>query len=113
MVAISRPQIRINTIVTTVEKQSGNISIFEQEIKMIDWRDIPDRITVRLNDDEKMFFFQLSKFINEDDLSKIIKFALSTSKHHIKFVTEALVDPNWDVIFQRKRKTQKIDRRLY
>ena len=80
---------------------------------MIDYRDIPDRVTIRINDDLKIKFFELSKVINEEDLSKILKFGISTALHHVNYVTTALVDPDWDVIFQRKRSTQKVDRKVY
>jgi len=74
---------------------------------------IPDRITIRLNEEEKAKLIQLSKVLNEEDISKLIKFGLDTTIHHLKYVTEALVSPEYDVIFQRKRKTQKLTRKIY
>lgn len=76
-------------------------------------KEIPDRVTIRLNDSEKADIVKLSEFINENDISKIIKFGLSTSINHIKNVTNTLVNSDWDVIFQRKRKTQELKRKLY
>ena len=75
--------------------------------------EIPDRITIRLNEAERLEIYQLSKIINEEDIAKLIKFSTGTALHHIKFVTDALVNPGWEVIFQRKRKTQPMDRKVY
>lgn len=80
---------------------------------MIDIKDIPDRATVRFNDEEKLIIHQLSRIINEQDLSKILKFGMETALHHVKFVTEALVTPEWEVLFMRKRKSSKLDRKVY
>ena len=74
---------------------------------------IPDRITIRLNDEEKLRLQELAQFLNEEDISKLIKFGIDTSCHHINYVTNALVSPKWDVIFQRKRKTNELKRKLY
>jgi hypothetical protein len=74
---------------------------------------IPDRVTIRLNEKEKLKLKQLGEFLNEEDLSKLLKFSLDTSIHHLKYVTEALINPEWDVIFQRKRKTNELKRKLY
>lgn len=80
---------------------------------MINYKDIPERRTVRFRESTRIKMFELSKFINEDDIAKIIDFSVRTALKHINFVTDTLVDPDWEVIFQRKRKTQKTDRRLY
>ena len=74
---------------------------------------IPDRITIRLNENERFNLKILGECLNEHDLSKIIKFGIDTATHHIKYVTNALIDPGWEVIFQRKRKTQETKRRIY
>jgi len=79
----------------------------------IDQINIPDRTTIRWNEKEKLQIQQLAQNLNEQDLSKIMKFALSTSLHHINFVTGALVSKEWEVIFQRKRKTQQLTRKIY
>jgi hypothetical protein len=75
--------------------------------------DIPDRITIRLNDEEKIKLQELAQYLNEQDISKLIKFGIDTSVHHVKYVTEALVSPKWDVIFQAKRKTAELKRKIY
>lgn len=79
---------------------------------MIELNDIPDRITVRTKH-MKLQLHELSKILNENDISKLLEFAAGTSLHHYNFVTSALVSPEWDVIFQRKRKTQPVGRKVY
>ena len=74
---------------------------------------IPDRITIRLNEKEKLLIKELSLMLNEVDISKVLKFGLETSVHHINNVTNTLVSPNYDVVFMRKRKTQKQTKKIY
>lgn len=73
---------------------------------------IKGRITIRTTHIRSQMQ-QLSEYLNEDDVSKIIEFAILTSLHHLKYVTNALVDPKYDVIFQRKRVTNELKRRIY
>jgi len=68
------------------------------------------RITIRLNG---IKLDQLKELIHEDDQSKAIDFAIDWTLHHIKFVSQALIGPEWDVIFTRKRKTHELKRKLY
>lgn len=68
------------------------------------------RKTIRL--DQKKIE-QLIEWLNEDDVSKAVDFALTTAINHINFVTMAFVPPDYDVIFQKKRKTQQLKRRIY
>jgi len=71
------------------------------------------RITIRFNEQEELKLKQLQEYLKEDDLSKVVKFALDVSLHHLKTVTELLIQPNWDVIFQKKRKSQELKRKVY
>ncbi|MBU0472082.1 MAG: hypothetical protein KKF65_05635 [Nanoarchaeota archaeon] len=71
------------------------------------------RITVRFNEAEKLQLEQLKQYLHEEDMSKVVKFALDTSLHHINFVTGMAVSQNWNVIFTRKRKCQGTSRRVY
>lgn len=59
--AISRPQIRINTIVTTVEKQSGNTNMSEQEIK-VDLKKL-----IKLLNEHSHSLFEIKDKINKFD----------------------------------------------
>lgn len=71
------------------------------------------RITIRFNETEELRLKELRTLMHEDDLSKVVKFAVDTALHHIKVVTGTLVMPEWEVIFTRKRKTMPLDRKLY
>ncbi len=75
--------------------------------------EIPDRITIRLDQDQKHTISNLSLWINEEDLSKIVKFSLEAAEHNIKKVTDLLINDNWEVLFMRKRKTNIHQRKLY
>lgn len=72
-----------------------------------------ERFAVRFNETEYLKFQQLQNILNEDDKSKTVKFAIDWALHHINYVTGALVGPDWEVIFQRKRKTQQLKRKVY
>jgi hypothetical protein len=71
------------------------------------------RTTIRFNKEEELKLKQIKQLINEDDTSKAIKFAMDWTLTHIKNVTQALISPEWDVIFQSKRKTQELKRKVY
>lgn len=68
------------------------------------------RKTIRLDDIKVK---RLQDRLNEDDISKVVDFALSWTNHHIDFVTNTLISPEWDVIFQKKRKTMELKRMIY
>lgn len=74
---------------------------------------IPDRITIRMNEREKLKFQQLGQYLHEEDVSKILKGSIDIALHHLDYVTRSLIDPSWDVVFMKKRKTQELKRKLY
>lgn len=71
------------------------------------------RTTVRFNEAEELELKRLGQFVNEQDTSKIVKFAVATAIRHIEFVTNALVSHDWEVVFMRKRKTSEIKRKIF
>jgi len=71
------------------------------------------RATIRFNEAEQLRLKQLQEYLKEDDVSKIVKFAVDTALNHIKFVTEALVTPDWNVIFVKKRKSMPMEKKFY
>ncbi|MCK5107190.1 MAG: hypothetical protein KAQ83_00520 [Nanoarchaeota archaeon] len=71
------------------------------------------RITIRFNEIEELRLKELQKYLHEEDMSKVVKFGVETALHHINFVTSTAVSPNWNVLFTRKRKTQKQNRVIY
>lgn len=71
------------------------------------------RVTIRFNEAEELKLKRLQEYLKEDDISKVIKFALDTSLHHIETVTTMLVSPNWDVLFMKKRKSNELRRKVY
>lgn len=76
--------------------------------------DIKDRITIRLNEKEKLQIQELGQYINENDLSKIIKSGFKISIWYLKnFVSEIASPPDYDVVFIQKRKTNPLERKLY
>ena len=56
---------------------------------------------------------RLKDLLAEDDDSKAVNFAIDWTLNHIKFVTESLISPEWNVIFQSKRKTMEIKRKVF
>ena len=71
------------------------------------------RRTIRFNEVEELKLAMLAKYLNEEDMSKVVKFGVETALKHIEFVTEALVSKDWDVVFMRKRQSNPIARRVY
>ena len=71
------------------------------------------RATIRFNEAEQLRLKQLQEYLKEDDVSKIVKFAVDTALNHIRFVTEALVTPDWNVIFVKKRKSMPMEKKFY
>lgn len=74
---------------------------------------IKDRITIRLNEAEKLQIKELGLFINENDLSKIVKAGFKITLWYLKFVNNDLSPPEYEVLFTQKRKTNPIGRRVY
>ena len=71
------------------------------------------RVTIRFNEIEELRLQELGKYLHEEDISKIVKFGIDAALHHIKFVTQTAINPDWEVIFQRKRKTMPLDRKIF
>ena len=71
------------------------------------------RATIRFNEAEVLKLKQLQQYLNENDISKVIKFGIDTSLNHIKFVTNAFVSNDWDVVFMKKRKSNQLKRKIY
>jgi hypothetical protein len=71
------------------------------------------RTTIRFNDEEEAKLKLLKQYVYEDDMSKLVKFAIDTALHHLNFVTNIAVSNKWDVIFTHKRKTQEVKRKIY
>lgn len=71
------------------------------------------RITIRLNEQEQLRLKQLQEYLQEQDISKVIKFSLDISLHHLETVTTLLVSQNYDCIFMKKRKSAELKRKVY
>ncbi len=71
------------------------------------------RTTIRFNSEEEAKLKQLKAIIHEDNDSTALKFSMDWMLNHVKIVTEALVSPNYEVIFRRKGKTNKDKMRVF
>ena len=71
------------------------------------------RTTIRFNEAEELKLKQLQQYLNENDISKVIKFGVDTALNHIKFVSNAFVSNEWDVVFMKKRKSNQLKRKVY
>jgi len=71
------------------------------------------RTTIRFNDVEEAQLELLKKTYHIDDDSKAIKLAIEWVNTYLKNVTDMFFPPNYDVILQKKLKTQKLDRKVY
>ena len=71
------------------------------------------RITIRFNDKEEAELELYKKTFGLDDDSKAVKSAISGYNNYLKNVTQTFFPPNYEVALIRKRKTQKIDRKIY
>lgn len=71
------------------------------------------RITIRLNDLELAKLKQLQALTGIDNTSTALKFALEWSLNHIEIVSQSLISPNWEVMFQKKSKSSPSKKRLY
>ena len=75
--------------------------------------EIKDRVTIRLNEREKLELQQIALILKEEDISKLLKFSIKWTNHNIKKVTEQLVPNDYDVVFLQKRKTNKLNKKIY
>lgn len=71
------------------------------------------RITKRFNDPQEaeLELFKANFHILND--SEAIDFAISFANRYVKNVTELFFGDTYDVILQRKRKTNKLKRKVY
>ncbi len=72
-----------------------------------------NRITIRLNDIEEADLNLLKKSFGIEADSEALKLAVKWVNSYIKNVTECFFPPNYEVILQKKLKTQKSSRRVY
>ena len=71
------------------------------------------RITIRLNKEEEAKLNLLMAMTGIDDKSTALKFAVDHTTNNVKIVTDALISPEWEVIFSRKGKTNPSKKVLY
>ena len=71
------------------------------------------RTTIRFNKEEEAKLEQLKAITGVDDTSTALKFSMDWTLNHIKIVTQALISPNWEVIFRRKGKTNNSNKKVY
>lgn len=71
------------------------------------------RITIRFNDVEEAQLELLKKTFKVDDDSKAVKLAVEWVNTYLKNVTNTFFPPSYDVILMRKKKTEKLDRKVY
>jgi len=71
------------------------------------------RITVRFNPSEIAELDLLKRSFHLDEDSKAIKMAVEWVNHYLKNVTNTFFPPSFDVLLQRKKKTEKLDRKVW
>lgn len=74
---------------------------------------IKTRATIRFNPDEQAKLDRVKQMLNEDDNSKAVKFCLDWTLNHIDYVTDSLISPDWQVVFTKKTKQNRMKRRIY
>ena len=71
------------------------------------------RITKRFNNQEELELETFKTNFHIDNDSEAIQTAISFANKYMKNVTELFFGSDYDVIIQRKRKTKKVERRVY
>jgi len=71
------------------------------------------RKTIRFNELEEAELNLLKKTFHVEDDSKALKLAVEWVNSYIKNVTNMFFPPSFDVILQRKLKTQEQERKVY
>jgi len=71
------------------------------------------RKTIRFNDKEEAELNLLKKTFHVDDDSKAVKLAVEWVNHYISNVTSNFFPPSYDVILNKKWKTNKLNRKVY
>jgi len=72
-----------------------------------------DRITIRFNDEEQAEINLLMSSFQIENPSEAVKMAVAWVNHHIKFVTESQIPPNYKMVLMRKRKTDNSKRKVF
>ncbi|MBS3128605.1 hypothetical protein J4410_05645 [Candidatus Woesearchaeota archaeon] len=71
------------------------------------------RITVRLNEREQAELDLLKKTFHVEEDGKAIKLAVEWVNHYLKNVTNTFFPPSFDVILMKKKRTEKLDRKVW
>jgi hypothetical protein len=71
------------------------------------------RATIRFNEVEEAELNLLKKTFHIDEDGKAIKLAVEWVNHYLKNVAGMFYPPSFDVILQRKLKTNKQERKVY
>lgn len=71
------------------------------------------RITIRFNDNEKAELELLKQTFHVDDNSKALKLAVEWVNHYLKNVTNTFFPPSYDLILQKKSKTNELQRKIF
>ena len=72
-----------------------------------------ERITIRRNEKEIAELNLLMKEFNLEVEGEAYKMAVKWVNHYIKNVTETFFPPGYDVILSKKKKTDKLNRKVY
>lgn len=71
------------------------------------------RTTIRFNEKETAELELIKKAFSIDDNSKAVKMAIEWVNSYIKNVTTMFFPPSFDVILQKKSKTNEPNRKIY
>lgn len=72
-----------------------------------------DRITIRLNPQERAELESFKRSFNLDKDSEALKLSLNWVNHYIKNVTSTFFPSNYNLVLVRKLKTQSLNRKVY
>ena len=72
-----------------------------------------DRITIRRNEKEKAELNLLMKTFKVDNESEAYKMAVNWVNNYIGNVTRTFFPQEYDIILSKKKKTLKLDRKVY
>lgn len=71
------------------------------------------RITIRFNGKEEAELELLKRTFHVDDNSKAMKLAIEWVNHYLENVTKTFFPSSYDVILQRKTKTNELQRKVF
>lgn len=72
-----------------------------------------ERITIRFNDREQAELALLKRTFHIDNDSEALKMAVEWVNSYLKNVTNLFYPPSYDLVLMRKKKTMKLDRKVY